>query len=159
MAIPLWQRFVVGGIGPELTLAEAAAALGVSVQTARRLIRQGKLLAHKTPSGRFRVSPYLAPPPEPESNLADLWQELKRLSALLQETRNERDTLKVEIGALEARLEVALLAQSVPGQPTLLTFARSEVTALKSGHDVIQGMIVAARRKSKRRLWLWRLTA
>jgi excisionase family DNA binding protein len=156
VAIPLWQRFVAGGAGPELTLAEAAAALGVSVQTVRRLIQQGKLQATRTASGRLRVSPSLGQDQPGAHQLTDLWQELKRLSALLQATRAERDALSAEVEALQLRLAAANQA----GKPaTLLSFARSELPASVVGRAGIQGLIMAARKKSKRRLWLWRFTA
>ena len=160
VAIPLWQRFVAGGAGPDLTLAEAAAALGVSVQTARRLIRQGKLQARKTSSGRYLVSPSLATAAAPQyadNAISDLWQQLKRISAQLQETRGQRDALIAELEAMQSKLEVAL--QPDPRNPTLLSFARSEARAMIGARDEIQALIVKARRKSRRRLWLWRLSA
>src|SRR5438874_1436431 len=46
----LWQRFLLGGKGPELSLTEAAAAIGVSVSRASRLITEGKLLAQRDPA-------------------------------------------------------------------------------------------------------------
>jgi hypothetical protein len=92
-----------------------------------------------------------------KSNLADLWHELKRLSELLREVRSERDALKAELEALQARMVEALKPSS--RQPTLLSFARNEALAEGTGHKSIQSLILAARSKSKRRLWLWRLTA
>jgi excisionase family DNA binding protein len=156
----VWRRFLTEGEGPSLTLAEAAAALGVSVATVRRLISQGKLDATRTSSGRLRVSPKLAPPRElspGEADVFQLWQELKQLSVALQETRAERDGLKAEVEALRTRLEQA--TKERVSTTTLLGFARSEVSASVDGREGIKHLILYARRKSRRRLWLWRLSA
>ena len=58
---------------------------------------------------------------------------------------------------MQSKLEVAL--QPDPRNPTLLSFARSEARAMIGARDEIQALIVKARRKSRRRLWLWRLSA
>jgi excisionase family DNA binding protein len=112
VGIHMWRRFVLGGEGPELTLAEAAAALGVSVATVRKLIRRGRIVARRTQSGGYRIVPVarsgekdLAPAAAiTREDLSRLWQELRESRARLVEVEAEREGLRLRIAELDQEL-------------------------------------------------------
>jgi hypothetical protein len=123
------------------------------------MVEHGKLHAIRTAHGALRILPGVTPvrAPGTDTKLTDVWIELKRLAEVLRETRRERDALKLELE--ELRTKLAATPRSPRQAPSLLTFARSEALASQTGHASIQSLIEVARRKSRRRLWLWRLTA
>jgi excisionase family DNA binding protein len=114
-----------------MTIAESAAALGVSVDTVRRRIKQGRLEAHTDPSGRVMVmtpsvprpatAPGAAPDPLPftspmisfsrsditasDLEREQLARELEHARAMLAEVQRQRDELSVLLAAQRAQVE------------------------------------------------------
>lgn len=107
LLLSVWRRAVLEGSGPELTLPEAAALLGTSVQSVRRRIKAGKLHAFRDGRGRVRVMASLpaerpvAPrpaAPKPNTEVAQLRQALGATKDELERTRIEVSGLKVDLG-------------------------------------------------------------
>ncbi len=68
------------GDGPELTLPEAAVLLGTSVESVRRRIKSGRIVAFHDARGRVRIQASLSPviePQSPASGLSEPWDELR----------------------------------------------------------------------------------
>jgi excisionase family DNA binding protein len=83
-------------ITADLTIAEAAAQLGVSVDTVRRRIKSGRLASHVDPAGRLLVAVEPAAegaPPGADARTDLLRQELDHTRAMLEEVRRQRDEL------------------------------------------------------------------
>jgi excisionase family DNA binding protein len=159
----MWRRFVLGGEGPELTLAEAAAALGVSVATVRKLIRRGRLVAHMRPGSGFRVVPVTRgsedadETPRPsvsDAQLQSLWEEIKDSRLRLAGVESEREDLKARLLAAEDALLSAqrqlsdlwqLLKQEnqrpsrIDDEPALLSAGVDEPGTAERVQDVIFG--------------------
>ena len=55
--LALWRRSQKSGDGLDLTLAEAAALLGISVESVRRRIKAGEIRSRRDLRGRLRVVP------------------------------------------------------------------------------------------------------
>ncbi len=163
VAISLWKRLLLGGEGPELTLAEAAAALGVSVDTIRRRIRAGDILARRDVAGRYRVVPLLRQASDDEREALYAWaEEVSRLEKELRETRERLDHAQSEQRVLSVELDEARDAE---------VKAQSELTDLwqrlnegvlhvrpvdpdapeHAGTDRVQNVIFDARSLFKRR--------
>lgn len=107
LLLSVWRRAVLEGSGPELTLPEAAALLGTSVQSVRRRIQAGRLRAFRDGRGRVRVMASLpaerpvAPrpaAPEPNAEEAKLREALAATKDELERTRIEVSGLKVDLG-------------------------------------------------------------
>jgi excisionase family DNA binding protein len=103
--LAVWRRVLKEGGGPELTLAEAAALLGTSVESVRRRIKAGQIRAFRDERGRVRIVATVSPPPgfslpsvEPEdateANIGRLWQELKAAKHDLEESLSEQDRIR-----------------------------------------------------------------
>jgi nitric oxide reductase activation protein len=114
---------------PALLLPEAAAALGVSVDTIRRRVRKGQLVATHDAEGRLLVEVPTARQPQADAvqdamqTAAAAWQapssppeparqvpstdNADHARALLEEVRRQRDQLEATVGDLRARLDQA----------------------------------------------------
>jgi hypothetical protein len=162
----LWRRFLLGGKGPELSLAETAAAIGVSVSKAARLVHEGKLLAHKDPSGRYKVIPLLDIALGEGANFnARLWDELRSTLRKLEDIQRERDQLQSSLteaqeAAVAAQQEVTrlwpLLAQvraAAAKPPEAPKDPRSSV----KGQEHVRSVVIDAREAFRRRRSHWRL--
>jgi excisionase family DNA binding protein len=111
-----------------LTIAEAAAEIGVSVDTVRRRLKKGRLDARQVPTERgpawrIRRSSLQGDAPTVGSNA---WQGLGELVALVGKLQEENRTLAGRLGFLEAQLqasqeqvrvlEAARVAPDAPGR-------------------------------------------
>ena len=113
VGIQLWRRLVLGGEGPFLTLAEAAAALGVSVETVRRRIRSGEVRARRDSAGRYRVVPAVTHAPDSSRETLYAWaEEAARLQKELQEARMRLSEIRREKRAIEDELAEARASEA-----------------------------------------------
>ena len=153
LAISLWRRFVSGGQGPELTSTEAAVALGVSVETVRRLIHSGKLAAFRTPGGRYKILPFLATEDSDNGprHLIEAWEAAKQLGEKLQAIRRERDVLSGEVATLKARLEELESDLNRVTRPTLLSMALDGQGPPSRQSNSVQQLIEEIRGRSRRK--------
>ncbi len=113
--LSVWRRVLDEGGGPELTLAEAAALLGSSVDSVRRRIRSGQIRAYKDGKGRIRVSASVTYTPELEQlpedatpsteTVSRMWRELKEARQHLSRVQSSNRSLREELQATEAALE------------------------------------------------------
>ena len=113
--LAVWRRVLTEGSGPELTLPEAAALLGTSVESVRRRIKAGQIRAFRDERGRVRIVATVAPPAGAQTledeagfeaeSLAQLWQELKATRNQLETTEAEKETLHVRLNQLYNRSE------------------------------------------------------
>jgi excisionase family DNA binding protein len=86
--------------GVELTLPEAAAVLGVSVDTVRRHIKRGELSVRKDARGRVRVLPMSSPQPAEAVENARLRDELAQTQRDLREALWHKAAMASELEAL-----------------------------------------------------------
>ena len=100
----------------ELPIGEAAAKLGVSVETIRRWIRDGQLVARRDARGRYVVEVMQGsaggdaataggPVPHRHVQAADLRRELLHTRELLDEVRRQRDQLEAQVEAQRRQIE------------------------------------------------------
>lgn len=97
---------------PELTIPEAAAALGISVDTVRRRLKRGQLQSRQDDRGRLLVqveavdadagSGLIA-----SSDFEHVRQELEHTKTLLAEVRHQRDRLEQELQSRTAEHSTA----------------------------------------------------
>jgi septal ring factor EnvC (AmiA/AmiB activator) len=103
---------------PDVTLPEAAAALGVSIDTIRRRIKRGDLLARKDGAGRYVVTidtdaaqahahdaAAAAAVAEQQSEADRLRLELAHARELVEELRRQRETLDTQLAAHRHQIE------------------------------------------------------
>jgi excisionase family DNA binding protein len=174
--LSVWRRTVTQGGGPQLTLAEAAALLGSSVDSVRRRIKAGQIRAFRDRSGRIRVDTSVTYDPFEEEYVPDatdseavsrLWEELKQVRAKLEESESEISRLLNELQATENALEYtktevanlwrAMTTRNVrqtqieypspPDHTVVLDFAQER--------HRIQGKIADVRSLARRRKWPW----
>jgi len=96
----------------DVTIAQAAATLGVSDDTIRRRIKAGELAAREDERGRKMVTlPEEAPPavPNPDDQSVDT---ANHVQEWLADVRAERDRLAEHVRFLAQQLEAATTAQS-----------------------------------------------
>jgi len=142
----------------ELSIAETAVRLGVSVDTIRRRIRRGELSARQDGRGHYVVvledgEAGTAPPLSSgtvEGELGRVRLELAHAEELLIEVRRQRDQLEAQVtaqhdqlsAAEEERHELRILLGSAmqPSTPALAAPTQDTVTL----------------GKERRRRWLWR---
>ena len=114
--LAVWRRVLKEGGGPELTLPEAAALLGSSVESVRRRIKAGQIRAFHDERGRVRIVATVTPPPgialagleqEPEqgASLTRLWQELKATKAELGQSLAEGESARQRLSEAYRRSE------------------------------------------------------
>src|SRR5688500_4783939 len=115
--LSVWRRTVTQGGGPQLTLAEAAALLGSSVDSVRRRIKAGQIRAFRDRRGRIRVDASVTYDPFEEDYVPDatdgeavgrLWEELKQVRAKLEESESDKARLLYELQAPEDALEYTM---------------------------------------------------
>ena len=175
--LSVWRRTVTEGGGPELTLAEAAALLGSSVDSVRRRIRAGKIRAFRDGRGRIRVNASVTYDPiegrifegaTDSEALSRLCEEVKVLRSQLEASEAEKVRLLNELQATENALEytkaeVANLWRAMTtrnlrqtqgdsrgtqaDRTTVLDFAQERMR--------IQTKIADARSLARRRKWPW----
>jgi hypothetical protein len=164
------------GGGPQLTLTEAAALLGSSVESVRRRLKTGQVRAFRDRRGRIRVDASVTydPMDEPPGTATDseavalLWEELKEARGKLEraETENARllNDLQATENALEyTKAEVANLWRAMTMrnvQQTQVDYAPRSLnqgTVLDFAHERtrIQGKIADVRNLARRRKFPW----
>jgi Helix-turn-helix domain len=160
-----WRRVVLSGEAPGLTLAEAAAVLGVSVESVRRRTRSGQLFAYRNAQGAIRIAPLVGTPEAPHKpldatrELSRLWDEFKAtrleldrafrehqverhsLTAKLTAARREADFLRSQLQKFRANFEPGGISGMVPNAP----------------RERIQAKLVDIREMAKRRKRPWEL--
>ncbi|MGH2588925.1 MAG: hypothetical protein ACRDJE_28710 [Dehalococcoidia bacterium] len=96
----------------EMTIAQAAASLGVSVDTIRRRIKLGMLDAHTDQTGRRMVlmQGTATPPVVVHGETERLHQELEHTREVLEEVRRQRDELAAQLDAQRQQLLAATRA-------------------------------------------------
>jgi hypothetical protein len=108
------RRTVSEGGGSQLTLTEAAALLGSSVENVGRRIKAGTIRTFRDRRGRLRVNASVTydvddgdvVPEESDSEaVARLWEELKHARARIEEMEAENGRLQNELQATENALE------------------------------------------------------
>jgi excisionase family DNA binding protein len=175
--LSVWRRTVTEGGGPQLTLAEAAALLGSSVDSVRRRIKAGQIRAFRDRRGRIRVDASVTYDPFEEDYVPDatdseavgrLWEELKQVRAKLEESETENARLLNELQATENALEytkteVANLWRAMTTRNVRQT--QIEYPSPTVDHTVvldfaqerhrIQGKIADVRSLARRRKWPW----
>src|SRR6266498_5621395 len=97
-----WRRIVLEGDGPGLTLAEAAAILGISVGSVARKIKSGEIKAFRDKHGRLRIPP--AFDETPQDDLAELWEEYKATRSRLEAASKESAALADELAEAQEAL-------------------------------------------------------
>ncbi|MBI2858587.1 MAG: excisionase family DNA-binding protein [Chloroflexi bacterium] len=140
----------------ELTISEAAAALGVSVDTVRRKIKRGEMQAHQDPRGKYLVQvdeteverPQVDAEDNGQADMARLKLELVHSRAMLEELRHQRETLEAELQGTRQALQDAATERSEMRR--LLGNAQMQLSqalpALGAG---------AAKPKAGRKHWYW----
>ena len=174
--LSVWRRTVTEGGGPQLTLTEAAALLGSSVESVRRRLKTGQIRAFRDRRGRIRVDAsitYDAMDEAPETStdgetIARLWQELKEARGKLEEAESVNARLLNELQATENALEYtkaevanlwrAMTTRSV--QQTQIDHASRSVDQRKvldfaQERTRIQGKIADVRSLARRRKFPW----
>ena len=167
----VWRRVIEEGGSSELTLAEAAALLGSSVESVRRRVRAGRVRAYKDSKGRIRVNASVTYAPEfdllPEDvtptgeTVSRLWQELKEVRDELAEVQSANQSLREELGASEAALEYTKgeVANLWAVMTNRRQAQREEQSAPPSRLSVerqrIQGKIANMRNMARRKRFPW----
>lgn len=145
----------------DLTISEAAAALGVSVDTIRRKIKRGELTAHQDSRGKYLVSvdssAAAAAPAGPSAGPADtarLRLELEQAENMIEELRHQREVLEAELqGTRQAMQEAATERAELRrllGNAQMLQMVR----ALPAPAET-QPAVVATAPAEKHRRWWW----
>lgn len=99
----------------ELSISEAAAALGVSVDTIRRKIKRGEMQAEQDEHGKYMVKvkaadggPVAPPTVGGPAETARLRLELDQAERMIDELRHQREVLEAELqGARQAMQDAA----------------------------------------------------
>ena|SRR3990172_3986671 len=146
----------------ELTISEAAVALGVSVDTIRRKIKRGELRARQDNKGRYMVAveappggaaPSVAGVPGDAAETARLRLGLEHAEAMVAELRHQREVLEGELqGARQAMQDAATERSELR---RLLGNAQMQLRALLPGpaEGEAQKPGFVAERRPKR--WWW----
>ncbi len=174
--LSVWRRSVTEGGGPQLTLAEAAALLGSSVDSVRRRIKAGQIRAFRDRRGRIRVDASVTYDTSEEEEFQDadseavgrLWEELKQVRAKLEESVSENARLLNELQATENALEytkaeVANLWRAMTtrtARQTQIEYSappvdNAAVLDFALERSRIQGKIADVRSLARRRKWPW----
>jgi excisionase family DNA binding protein len=174
--LSVWRRTVTEGGGPQLTLAEAAALLGSSVDSVRRRIKAGQIRAFRDRRGRIRVDASVTYDTSEEEEFQDadseavgrLWEELKQVRAKLEESVSENARLLNELQATENALEytkaeVANLWRAMTtrtARQTQIEYSappvdNAAVLDFALERSRIQGKIADVRSLARRRKWPW----
>ena len=164
--LSIWRRLLDEGGGPELTLAEAAALLGSSVESVKRRIRTGNLYARRDGRGRIRVVPFADPmfDPTPTEAVAKLWDELKIARTQLKATLAERRSLQEDLDATKKSLELVQTELSamwrvMSKRQGAAATGDEAPDAKPSATARIESQIASMRRIAKRRRWPWALAS
>ena len=173
--LSVWRRTITEGGGPQLTLAEAAALLGSSVESVRRRIKAGQIRAFRDRRGRIRVNASVTYDPLDEDlegapdgeAVGRLWEELKLMRAKLESTETENERLLNELQATDnaleyTKMELANLWRAMTTRNGRQT--RTDIDSEQQERTVldftlertrIQGKIADMRNLARRRKWPW----
>jgi hypothetical protein len=169
--LSIWRRALEEGCGPEMSLAEAAAVLGSSVNAVRRRVAEGIIPAYRDARGRLRIVPRL--PSHAVASVQDgaeatgvvawLREELKRAHEQLNQAVVDRAVLQRDVSNAEQHLihmreEVAAMwrllsartSEAKPGRPARSSPVQNEISRM-------QQQIAEVRKLAKRRKWPWAL--
>lgn len=173
--ISAWRRVLREG-GSDLTLAEAAALLGSSVETVRRRVEAGHIRALRDKSGHIRVSASVTYTPGGElvedtadaEALARMWHEVRSLQEQLERSRAEEARLQAELDAAEKALaytknEVANLwhvmttrnLKQAARRATEVSHETAKALNLAEQRTRIRAKVADVREIARRRRWPW----
>lgn len=175
------RRSVSEGGGSQLTLTEAAALLGSSVENVGRRIKAGTIRTFRDRRGRLRVNASVTydvddgdvVPDETDSEaVARLWEELKharariaemeaengRLQNELQATENALEYTKVEVANLWRAMTTRNVRQSRIDYAPPPALSESNVLDFAQERTRIQGKIADVRSLARRKKFPWMQT-
>ena len=176
--LSVWRRVLAEGSGPDLTLPEAAALLGSSVDTVRRRIKAGQIRAFHDDRGRIRISASVTYTPEGDvaddvpdaETMVRMWSELKSLHEQLDQSRAAEVRLQEELEAAEKALaytktEVANLwrvmttrnLKQAARKATEVSHETARVLNLAEQRTRIREKVADVREIARRRKWPWGL--
>ena len=142
----------------EMTVAEAAERLGVSVETIRRWIRSGQLVSRRDPRGHVTVEVLAGSGRDPDaapsatqsghrhSHPVDLRRQLAHVNGLLAEVRRQRDQLEAQVAA-----QAHLLEQAAAERPELLRRLKAAQEELRLALALAGGKPPSASTRPSRR--------
>lgn len=163
--VAYWRRVLQGNAGLDLTLAEAAALLGISVGSLRRRIKRGEIQARRDDRGRLRVVPVVgageaafieAGTPQP-SSVSELWEQLKAAWRDLADARSENDAISLELERANDALRWAqdeLAARGSAGLHAWPLGQSIDVPSQRRERVRIESKIDEVRKLAGRRSWL-----
>ena len=172
------RRTVTEAGGPQLTITEAAALLGSSVDNMRRRITAGTVRTFRDRRGRLRVDASVTYDVEEEDAgqedqdspaLARLWEELKQARVRIEQMESENSRLQNELQATENALEytkaeVANLWRAMTTRNVRQaridyapppTMGESKVLDFAQERTRIQGKIADVRNLARRKKFPW----
>ena len=184
----VWRRVMEEGCGPELSITEAAAVLGASVQSVRKRIAAGLIPAYRDAHGRVRIVPRVGLPgeasfdSETSSMVGRLLQDLKSTRQQLSQAVHERAGLIKDKAAAEQALEhtkeelsamwrlLSARTSSETQAPTATKPAAEiqpaevptrviNISPARLNVSKIQLQVTAVRKLAKRRRWPWALVS
>ncbi|MDO8472702.1 MAG: excisionase family DNA-binding protein [Dehalococcoidia bacterium] len=144
----------------ELTISEAAAALGVSVDTIRRKIKRGEMHAQQDSRGKYLVSvegpvagAASAGPASGPADSARLRLELEQAERMIEELRHQRQVLESELQGTRLAMQDAATERSelrrLLGNAQMLQMGR----ALPAPAESQPAAVTAPAQKPRR--WWW----
>jgi len=167
--VSVWRRLTKDGVGPELTISEASAILGISADSVRRRITSGQIPAYRDLKGRLRITPRLADasdelgPAIDQASLhvvARMVDDLKSARSRIERMVQENETLRRELDSASQALEHS--RDEVTSMWRILSTRKPAAPGIKvrapgggKGVEKIQGKITAARQLAKRHKWPW----
>jgi len=107
----VWRRLIQEGCGPELSIIEAAAVLGASIQSVQRRVAAGLIPSYRDARGRIRIVPRIglpgeaAPDGEKPTIIGQLMDDLKSTREQLALAVYEREGLWQKKAAAQRALE------------------------------------------------------
>jgi hypothetical protein len=179
----VWRRVMAEGCGPELSMTEAAAILGASIQSVRRRVAAGLIPSYRDDRGRIRIVPRIGLPGEVFSTgetptmIEQLIDDLRSTREQLSRAVHERAHLLNQKVAVEHALEqtkeelsamwrlLSARTSQGPAETKAPAKAKPAGTDNRMVHlspanfrvDKVQSQVEAMRKLAKRRKWPWAL--
>jgi excisionase family DNA binding protein len=163
----VWRRLLVDGCGPDLTVAEAAAVLGISVQSVRRRLAAGMLTSYRDEQGRVRIVPRVAGGAGgtiPEETATRLIAELRDTKRQLRDAQRQKASLERELNGKEQALQhtqedLAAMWRLMAARSSEERPASKRTQLNRDDVAKIQHQISAVRSLARRRKWPWAIVA
>jgi excisionase family DNA binding protein len=163
----VWRRMMVEGCGPEMSITEAAAVLGISVHSVRRRIAAGLIPSYRDGRGRVRIVPRLSGPDDKAQGRETtdrLMGELRNTRKQLKDTQRQKANLEKELSAKELQLahsreDLAAMWRLLAARSTTDAPVTRKRGAARDDVTKIQSQISAVRSLARRRKWPWALVS